>query len=64
MNRQKGVTPDIAAKRLGITAHQVRKLCRQGKIAAEKITERQWQIPEAALKNYSAQINQETLDGV
>ncbi len=58
MSRKGFYTPDIAAKRLGITAGQVRRLCRQGKIAAEKITERQWQIPETALKDYSAQINQ------
>ena len=51
--------PDQVARILGMTAQQVRKLWRQGKIQGEKFSERNLRIPESAVEEYKKGINQD-----
>jgi excisionase family DNA binding protein len=51
--------PHQVARILGVTAQQVRKLWRQGKLGGEKLSERNLKIPESAIRDYLRDINQE-----
>lgn len=57
--RERDLRPDQVARLLGVTAHQVRKLWRQGKIRGEKLSERKLKIPESAVEEYRKTINQD-----
>lgn len=51
--------PHQVARLLNVTAQQVRKLWRQGKIRGEKKSERNLKIPESAVREYQSAINEE-----
>jgi len=51
--------PDQVARILGVTAQQVRKLWRQGKLPGKKYSERNLRIPEFAVHEYKKAINQD-----
>lgn len=51
--------PDQVARLLGVTAQQVRKLWRQGKIKGEKRSERNLVFTESALREYQDGLNEE-----
>lgn len=58
-SQERLLRPDQAARLLGVTAQQVRKLWRQGKLKGEKYSERNLKIPESAIREYKATLNGE-----
>jgi len=56
---ERWLRPHQVARILGMTAHQVRKLWRQGQIQGEKFSERNLRIPESAVDEYRKAINQD-----
>jgi excisionase family DNA binding protein len=49
--------PHQVARILGVTAQQVRKLWRQGKIKGEKSSERNLKFSESAVRDYLETVN-------
>ena len=49
---EKKLLPNVAARRLGVTDRQVRRLVQQGKLPGERQNERDLRIPESAVEAY------------
>jgi excisionase family DNA binding protein len=46
------LTPEEAARLLGLSPFTVRRLLRQGELPGRKVGKRQWRIPRAGLEEY------------
>jgi len=55
--QERMLRPDQAARLLNVTAQQVRKLWRQGKIRGEKYSERKLRFSESAILDYRNSLN-------
>ncbi len=56
--------PDQAARRLGVTDQHVRRLVRQGKVPAARLSQRNIRIAESALLAYQEELNRLEYEGL
>jgi excisionase family DNA binding protein len=49
---------DQAARRLGVTDRQVRRLVRQGKIEGQRLSERNLRVRESAVEKYRSRLEE------